>query len=1351
MRWKFYIEELIRFAWARFDRKIRRSLSARIAYITLNWILFRLGGWGIYELVIIFLDINEKNSDVYAKLNSYVTPSQIEWIISLSVLIISIITEILQKYSQRKAGKFILDYFSSWFKDQFKNYFDIAVRKKYRHDLHVRSSLEQTIVDSILISKIYKAELKNLVNEFKSIYGRKLKKLHNEIDEVNQLVLSNSQLNITDSERVQILKHKKELLGYWKITRHLVRRIQFGSIHKVWKNDSLDKMESSWQNTIELLDDFIDRLFQYRSSVVIYDVQKEVDYTIESVSRLKNSFSSFVRILNKIQKVNNNVLHIHGGGGVGKTHFLAHIAFTRNKNQRPVVFLSGSKFNDATSLSTHFKNLLDISDNNTLEEVLGELNRYGRRRKIRVPILIDGLNETLISNSGYSTIWAEHLNNFEVKINEFPYLVLITSLRSDYIPRIFDLEEYEESRLNLLPGFGDDRITENAVSRYFEEYKIRPEDSDNIPTPFFIPLYLKFYCEAHKSSDNRPVLVNFSDQTLYDVFDKTNENLNREINTKLNLDHESNVVISSLNSVASKMRETKGDYITYRDFLLCTDKIDIQNDAFDKDRLVGLKILENELLFIRDENDQNETIVKYTYQMYGGYSIGKYLSESGIRDEEIILEFDDDYSDNTIKEDILKFLICQKMLTNDFNNHLINEAPIHYIVDVIVNMPSNQISANHREYISDLFKEPRSNRERIFSTYYKAQHLSKTRFFNAKFYNEELSQIHQHEIDLTWTHFILQEEEYFTNFVDDLLKSEIKSDQWKKWVQKFHTCVGLLSSNIRGLRIKVIKCLVKFGEVYPSKLIDVIDVFWNKGDVYVYEGLTLACYGVALRHKNDDQFNEHLKKFSEHLYSLQFDPHAQENSVYNINVINTIRQLIMLSKRKGIEFLTENQFEQVSNYIFSGPGNWRVCRLSECRLLQPSFQSAYQHNHVSPFRMDFIIYTTPRVLQGVSDDEYFNEKHRAVYNIYSRILQYGWDESEFESIEVFNRTSLLNDSKIDRFGKKYCWLAYYDYAGYLLSKGKLKNKVKDDEYSNTHEYYVRISDEYIDPAFTSLKEEEFRILRTKLIKYRKPWVNKLRTSILGGNWTKIDQTNNLIKRIILKQENKRYVMLKGYVRHLFAQDDYSIRTTLDIKTYLIENKYKEEFVRNIGIDQKSLTQIHSSGDLSNVFPGELYWSDFVPNFRKQDELLFTGKYETVDYEVDMRDWEEYPEIKPGTVVKKRIKVNSKFEYLSTTSHLHWEGENSMSAEVLLPNIARDLNFEVNVSGFNIVDGEGFPVMKRVNFNNDLVEERHLFIEESTLLKYLKEQNSFILLSCNQNSIDNELGGHENFTKYHIIS
>ena len=109
-------------------------------------------------------------------------------------------------------------------------------------------------------------------------------------------------------------------------------------------------------------------------------------------------------------------------------------------------------------------------------------------------------------------------------------------------------------------------------------------------------------------------------------------------------------------------------------------------------------------------------------------------------------------------------------------------------------------------------------------------------------------------------------------------------------------------------------------------------------------------------------------------------------------------------------------------------------------------------------RMDFGNYTMGRLIPGRSNyDDRNPEYQRVLPVIVSRMLVLGYDPEQFETVDrqMDSGPRMGNDKhKVDRYGKKYGWIAYFEMWGVRYAQGLL-----------AEERSARPSDADIDPTF----------------------------------------------------------------------------------------------------------------------------------------------------------------------------------------------------------------------------------------------------------------------------------------------
>lgn len=114
------------------------------------------------------------------------------------------------------------------------------------------------------------------------------------------------------------------------------------------------------------------------------------------------------------------------------------------------------------------------------------------QKKCKLPIIIDGLNETAPNE----TRWKDELPPLIRKIKQRNNLLLITTCRekADYIKVIYGQNDYKDIENNiLLTGFLPENLG-SIVRKYFRKYDIHPIRY-NIPTDFSNPLLLKSFAK----------------------------------------------------------------------------------------------------------------------------------------------------------------------------------------------------------------------------------------------------------------------------------------------------------------------------------------------------------------------------------------------------------------------------------------------------------------------------------------------------------------------------------------------------------------------------------------------------------------------------------------------------------------------------------------------------------------------------------------------------------------------------------------------------------------------------------------------------------------------------------------
>ncbi|GAG39434.1 unnamed protein product, partial [marine sediment metagenome] len=213
------------------------------------------------------------------------------------------------------------------------------------------------------------------------------------------------------------------------------------------------------------------------------------------------------------------------------------------------------------------------------------------------------------------------------------------------------------------------------------------------------------------------------------------------------------------------------------------------------------------------------------------------------------------------------------------------------------------------------------------------------------------------------------------------------------------------------------------------------------------------------------------------------------------------------------------------------------------------------------------------------------------------IYNLGYSFEQFREIDkqiarndfVFSRTN--NSGKTERYGKKYCWIAFYEIAGYRKDKGLLKEKWTEPE--------ERISDTDIDPSFPE-KPQEFKILEKDYLKGDQKdlaeWIEKGPIPDVS-DYLNINKINNIVGP---------WVLLNGFI----SQENYDTKRGIFIflRGFFINEKDIEKFNKyreKITVEGRRLPEPE---DDYYTFEGEIPWCETFSHTKCPKKIeIPTGK------------------------------------------------------------------------------------------------------------------------------------------------
>ena len=236
----------------------------------------------------------------------------------------------------------------------------------------------------------------------------------------------------------------------------------------------------------------------------------------------------------------------------------------------------------------------------------------------------------------------------------------------------------------------------------------------------------------------------------------------------------------------------------------------------------------------------------------------------------------------------------------------------------------------------------------------------------------------------------------------------------------------VLTTVVHNDRDLATKALVLIGEKFPEVLFPQVVASLEFNDPYLSERLLAAAYGVTLSLVNSEAaptFRPVLGTFAKTLYKKMFGPGARHGTHhalkrdYALGIIEVAQgaHCVRLLKTAARN-LTPPYPQTTSTFASDGTPDAAVTE-------------AIGH----AIRMDFGNYTIGRLIPNRANYDHKNAEYvRVRAQIERRMFDLGYREKRFDDSErEIGNTSFhaRDEHKVDRYGKKYSWIAYFEMWG----------------------------------------------------------------------------------------------------------------------------------------------------------------------------------------------------------------------------------------------------------------------------------------------------------------------------------
>ncbi len=775
-------------------------------------------------------------------------------------------------------------------------------------------------------------------------------------------------------------------------------------------------------------------------------------------------------------------LLISGEWGTGKTHSLCDSTINCTENNQAVIFFLAKNFDSNKNVIEALQK--SISDTHSWEEICSFLNSHAQSLCNRSLIIIDGINE------GNHDGWNKNLTNLLNSIQPYPSIGVVISCRTGFEKLIFKKNQLRKFVTSTHLGFEDQQF--DAQIDFFKYYNIPAPEIPILDLEFNRPLTLKIICESLRNLKDKKIKewvagISSGQKGMTHILEQYINEIGENIEKKYNLHPgecwnllkgKKSKGVNSHNGIAPFLATSLTEHLSHDQLLnIIQSRYSALSTKDHKNLIHDLKIggiLDEDVIWNHtDEGKSTHAIIfRLPYQRFSDHLIARSLFDIYLNNASSIKQVKNSFKDSNHLGKIFKvdpqsetYLHpgWAQALILEYPERVRKKLPARYHELMVVLPKSSQnLNAYFEPFIEGLFwRHPDSYSKpsiEILNQYLnhgkdcwektidalvgislKPNHpLGATKLY------KYLNKFPAMSLDLFWSEFIRNQ--YRSSSVERLFA----------WIKKFNVnCTSrdqaklliclisiTLTTVIKNYRDSATKALVMLGEQYPEELFAHTLTTINFPDGYVFERMMAASYGVIL--SIDFDLNPSklpiLKNFAESVYHQLFCKGLKSRATHHIliryyalGIIEIAQALGQLTPRKS---LLQKPFKNI--------------KAPNC-FLNTSIQAASKELD-GVIQMDFGNYTLGRLIPDRGNYDYNHPEYKLVRSqIEARILELGYKASVFKSIDRdIGQHSFYarNSSPIDRYGKKYSWIAYHELYGYrdakkLLSVDRLDERTPD--------------------------------------------------------------------------------------------------------------------------------------------------------------------------------------------------------------------------------------------------------------------------------------------------------------------
>ena len=829
------------------------------------------------------------------------------------------------------------------------------------------------------------------------------------------------------------------------------------------KFDLLRDIPDELKDEVNLVKNFVSNLnfanFDYDKFEEILRNRKKITSKNELTSTI-DDFLNFIReYKTALEIAKNQYLILMGEAGVGKSHLFADIIKHRAKNNQQSILILGQHLIESKDPWAQILNLLGFAKFNKYE-FLGALNSKAQANSNKIIIFIDAINE-----GAGKDFWRNFIISFIEDIKKYEWLSVAFSIRSSYFECMIPKEL---SEICVIHHEGFSGIEYDAMQVFFDYYKLPHPTIPLLNPEFSNPLFLKLFCKG--VSNNKS--YQYKSLNFFDVIKLYIDNIERNFIQKYPNCKSLKLTQKVIDVVVSFISQEKHGSIEYeKAFVQVNEKLSpFRVDVDFLDDLIS------EGLFAKNIFADTEYIY-FEYEKLGDYLLANYFIEKLDKDN-----LKDSFIDNILpyinthlyhyKGLIEAFSVLIPEKFNGTEIYELLEPDNMVVVDCFLKSLPYRSASIPQSTVERVLKNISNENfsADIFNMLYSCSTIL-NHPFNAEFMFVYLSKFSMKERDVFFIGIL--NKIYLDTDMNPIVRliDWCWSDNDRKYVDDeaiFLAAIALawlLSTSNRELRDCATKALICILIDRVNLVLELLQKFKNIDEPYIKERLFAVAYGVLV--KSADAIN--FKELGEYIYDEIFN----QKEVYpNILLRDYAKNSIEFIIKKGVnlDIKKEKIYPPYNSYF---PPLENLPSNDEIESYEDRDKNYHQSRIISSMVTeygksgymygDFGRYVFEAALRDFEcKDSAQSISNYATKNIFEKYDYDGeyFDKAEKDISKITRENLNRYDHKIERIGKKYQWILFYETMARITDNFKMYdgygNNKKEVKYKGTFNLpYIR--------------------------------------------------------------------------------------------------------------------------------------------------------------------------------------------------------------------------------------------------------------------------------------------------------